>query len=63
MNAEQTRAIALALRYVRETKPNEYGPGAADNWTDADREIIIKATPFSPERHKIIKDRWPNDQG
>jgi hypothetical protein len=56
MNTEQKRAITLALLYVRETKPNDSGPGPADNWTDADREIIIKATPFSPERQKIIKE-------
>ena len=55
MKAEQKRAIDLALQYLRETKPNEYGPSPADNWTEADWAILLKAIPLTLEEKNICK--------
>lgn len=46
MNAGQKRVVALALQYVRETKPDAYGPGPADSWTEADWSLWQKANPL-----------------
>jgi hypothetical protein len=55
MNADQRRVVALALQYIRETKPDAYGDGPADSWTDADWDLWQRANPLQREMTEVSR--------
>ena len=59
MNAGQKRVVALALQYIRETKPDAYGLGLADSWTEADWDLWHKANPLPAESQRMMKMLLP----
>src|ERR1017187_2896618 len=63
MNAGQKRVVALALQYIRETKPDAYGLGLADSWTEADWDLWHKANPLPAESQRMMKMLLPVRQG
>ena len=55
MNAEQKRAVAMALQFVRDLKPDDHGPSPSDNWTDEDWAILRKANPLAPQMDAMVR--------
>jgi hypothetical protein len=53
MNVDRERAVALALQYLREMKPDDHGPAPTDAWTDTDWDLWRRANPLQRQMTEV----------